>query len=73
MIEGQRLGGVWDVWHDEKDSIESLYLEGGVAYHLDGVLTAVVDGSLLDLVGVVDARISRSLSICVPLISFETS
>lgn len=73
MIEGQRLGGAWGVWHGEKPTIESLGFEGGVAYHLDGVLIVVVIECRLDLVGIDDARISRSLSICVPLIPFATS
>ena len=72
MVEGQRLGGVWDVWCSEKGIAGSPGLEGGVAYHLDGDLTVVVDGCRLDLEGV-DARISGSLSNCVPLRPFETS
>lgn len=51
----------------------SLGLWGGIAYHLDGALTVVVDVVLSELAGVDDAGNSKSLSICVPLICLETS
>ena len=73
MSEGLRLGGACRVWHGGKHRIGCPSLERGIAYHLDGVLIAVVDGCLLELAGGDHARISRSLSICVPLISLETS
>lgn len=44
MIERQRLGGAWCPRSSERYTIGSLGLEEGVAYHLDGALTVIVDG-----------------------------
>lgn len=56
-----------------KYGVGSSGLEKGLAYHLDGALTVVVDVVQREWAGVDDAGNSESLSICVPLFCLETS